>query len=270
MQTIRKLFAAIMVAAVVVSLCACQMQEERIDGDYDETVKQETNKKEDKENSTEKVTEEAEATLTREQVKALASVALEKLNAIPSYPAGYPKLDDVVEQYKKTCQAIGWIVGTELVATDGDYTHEAYGMKYYKVLPDCYLGSGKAGKNPDAEQLIYNKETLEAYLATLIGKEDAHEYVLDIKESFEVPRFTQSKNGELYALPYAFPPAGYADDSTDTFELKSNGDGSYTLSVHYNTLDDEDNVDRAHIYDAKYVKKDGRWVFERFRLVKQH
>ena len=266
MQTIKKLFAAIVVAAAVLSLCACQMQEERIDGEYDENVKQETVKKEDKENSA----EEAESSLTRQEVKALAATALEKLSVIPSYPAGYPTLEDVVAQYKKTCEAIGWIVGTELVATDGDYTYKANGMTYYKVLPDCYLGSGKAGKNPDAEQLIYNKETLEAYFATLMDKVDAHDYILDIKESFEVPKFVHSKNGELYALPYAFPPAGYADDSTDTFELKSNGDGSYTLFVHYNTLDDEDKVDRTHTYDVRYVKKDGRWVFEDFILVKQH
>lgn len=268
MLIIKRLLAAILVAAAVVMLCACQMQEERIDG---EEVKQETvNNQDDSEAESEEFVPQEEPVLTREEVDALASAALEKLNTVPAYPAGYPKLDDVVSQYKKTCQAIGWIVGTELVATDGDYTHEAYGMKYYKVLPDCYLGSVKAGKDPDADKLIYNKETLEAYLATLIGKDEAHEYVLDITESFEVPKFTQSKNGELYALPYAFPPAGYADDSTDTFELKANGDGSYTLSVHYSTLDDEDKPDRTHTYDVKYVKKDGRWVFENFILVKQH
>ncbi|MBR2021229.1 MAG: hypothetical protein IJ939_02225, partial [Clostridia bacterium] len=69
---------------------------------------------------------------------------------------------------------------------------------------------------------------------------------------------------------YAFPPAGYADDSTDTFELSANDDGSYTLSVHYNTLDDEDNIEDELVYNVKYVNKDGRWVFENFRLVKQH
>ena len=199
-----------------------------------------------------------------------AEEALVKMEKAPVYPEGYPSLDDVVSQYKRTCQAIGWIVGTELVATDADYTYEAHGMKYYKVLPDCYLGSAKAGKDDAAEKLIFNKETLEAYYATLIRAEEAGDYVLDIDESFEVPRFVEDEKGELYALPYAFPPAGYADDSTDKFELVSNDDGSYTLVVHYNTLDDNDEADREHTYKVKYVNENGRWVFENFRLVKQH
>ena len=128
----------------------------------------------------------------------------------------------------------------------------------------------KQGKDDSAEKLIFNKETLEAYYATLIRAEEAGDYVLDIDESFEVPRFVEDEKGELYALPYAFPPAGYADDSTDKFELVSNDDGSYTLVVHYNTLDDNDEADREHTYKVKYVNENGRWVFENFRLVKQH
>ena len=205
-----------------------------------------------------------------EDVKALANAALEKMRAVPEYPEGYPTLDDVVAQYKRTCQAVGWIVGTELAAYDGDYGYKAYDMTYYKVLPDCYLGSKDAGKNPDAEQLIYNMETLEAYFATLVTADEAKDYILDIEDSFEVPKFVENEKGELYVLPYAFPPAGYADDSTDTFELFANDDGSYTLTVHYSTLDDEDNIDREHTYDVKYVNENGRWVFENFRLVKQH
>ena len=270
MLTIKRLLAALIAAAAVAALCSCSFQEERIDAEASDDIKQETSKEQQENTVDEEPAYEQEPALSKEEVNALAAAALEKLNVIPEYPAGHPTLDDVVSQYKKTCEAIGWIVGTELVATDGDYAHEAYGMKYYKVLPDCYLGSKLAGKNPDAQQLIYNKETLEAYLATLITETDAHEYVIDIKESFEVPKFTESKNGELYALPYAFPPAGYADDSTDTFELTSNGDGSYTLTVHYNTLDDDDNIEAECSYDVKYVKKDGRWVFEDFILVKQH
>lgn len=206
----------------------------------------------------------------QDEVLTPAEAALEKLKAVPEYPEGYPTPEDVVSQYKKTCQAIGWIVGTELIATDGDYGYDANGLKYYKVLPDCYLGEKQAGKDEAAEQLIFDLETLEAYYATLISADEAHDYVLDINESFEVPRLVENENGELYALPYAFPPAGYADDSTDTFELIANKDGSYTLVVHYNTLDDEDNIDGEYTYKVKYVKKDGRWVFENFLLVKQH
>lgn len=207
-----------------------------------------------------------------EDVDALAGEALEKLAVIPEYPEGYPVLDDVVAQYKKACEAIGWIVGTEEVATDADYTYmtDDINIKYYWVLPDCYLGLKQAGKNADADKLIYNKETFEAYLSTLITADEAHDYVLDIDESFDIPRFVEDENGILYVLPFAYPPAGYADDSTDTFELFDNGDGSYTLSVHYNTLDDDDNVEAEHVYNVKYVNENGRWVFKNFRLVKQH
>lgn len=199
-----------------------------------------------------------------------AEEALVKLRTIPEYPEGYPTIDDVVAQYKKACQAIGWIANTELAASDGDYGYKAHGMTYYKVLPDCYLGSKDAGKNPEADQLIYNMETLEAYFATLMTAEDASNYIIDITESYDVPKFIENEAGELYVLPYEFPPAGYEDDSTDTFELAKNEDGSYTLTVYYNTLDEEGNFKAQRSRDFKYVKKDGRWVFEDFILIKQH
>lgn len=252
---------------MVVSFSSCSFQEERIDSGEDAPVKQEVQKPE-KVEKPEKETESGEDTLSKEEVDALASVALEKLNTVPEYPEGFPTLEAVVAQYERANEAIGWIIGTEKIATDSDYTHEAYGMTYSKVLPDCYLGARNAGKNPDADMLIYNKETFEAYLATLIDADEAHDYVLDIKESFDIPKFVESKNGELYALPYAFPAAGYGEE--DSYELIPNADGSYTLKVTYTLLDDEDKVRGESVYNAKYVKKNGRWVFENFRVVKQH
>ena len=263
MLIIKKLLVAVLVASAVISLSSCKMGEERIDVDYSQEADA-NNKDTDKENDNADVSGESGE-------KSPAEKALEELNTLPEYPEGYPELSDVVAQYRKACEAIGWIVGTELVATDGDYGYEANGMKYYKVLPDCYLGSARAGDDPDAKQLIYNKETLEAYFATLIGVEDAREYTLDIDQSFDIPRFVENENGELYALPYAFPPAGYADDKTDEFGLHKNDDGSYTLEVRYYTLDDEDNIEpEYHTYNVKYVNENGRWVFRNFRLVKQH
>lgn len=260
---------SVFLAALLALLClaACDKSEEYdfINGN-DDSLAEDTNQ--DKTENNKQATESDR--VTKKEVDALAAAALEKMSVVPEYPEGYPTLDDVVAQYKKACQAIGWIVNTELAASDGDYGYDAHGMTYYKVLPDCYLGAAKAGKDPNAEKLIYNKETLEAYLATLISADEARDYVLDIDDSFEIPKFVEAGNGALYVLPYAFPPAGYGDDSTDTFDLTANGDGSYTLSVHYNTLDDEDNVEATHTYDVKYVKKDGRWVFENFLLVKQH
>ncbi len=270
MNSIKKIAAVFLALLMLMSFCSCSFTEERIDGEPENDIvsRPDNNKDKEEDKKQEHAAQEESDTLSKKEVDALASAALQKLSAIPEYPAGYPTRDDVVAQYKRACEAIGWIVGTELVATDGDYAHSSHGMNYYKVLPDCYLGAKNAGKNPDADMLIYNKETFEAYLATLIAKDEAHEYIVDITESFDVPRFVESKNGELYALPYAFPPAGYGEE--DTFELKANGDGSYTLSVHYTTLDDNDEVDGEHTYDVKYIKKDGRWVFENFLLVKQH
>lgn len=272
MNSIKKIAAVSLALLMLMSFCSCSFTEERIDGEPEDGIvsRPDDNKGKEDDNKQEDATKEESDTLSKKEVDALAKAALQKLSVIPEYPAGYPTLDDVTAQYKRATEAIGWIVGTELVATDGDYTYSSHGMTYYKVLPDCYLGAKQAGKNPDADMLIYNKETFEAYLATLIAKDEAHEYIVDITESFDVPRFVESKNGELYALPYAFPPAGYGEDSTDTFDLKANADGGYTLSVHYNTLDEEDNVEATRTYDVKYVKKDGRWVFEDFRVVKQH
>lgn len=267
MLCIKKAASAVLAVLMLLVMCSCQFSEERIDSGEDAPVKQETQKPE-KIEKPEKETETKEDTLSKEEVDALAAVALEKLSAVPEYPAGYPTLEDVVAQYKRANEAIGWIVGTEKIATDLDYTHEAHGLTYSKVLADCYLGAKNAGKNPDADMLIYNKETLEAYIATLIDEEDAYNYILDITESFDVPKFIESKNGELYALPYAFPAKGYGEE--DEYELIANADGSYTLKVTYDILDENDEVEKQGEYKAKYVKKNGRWVFENFRVVKQH
>ncbi len=207
-------------------------------------------------------------TETKAEIDSLAAAALEKMSVIPKYPAGYPTLEDVVAQYEKANEAIGWIVGTELVANDGDDSYTAKGLKYNRVLPDCYLGSKNAGKNPDAEKLIYNKETLQAYFATLIHPDEARDYILDITQSFDVPKFIERENGSLYVLPYAFPAAGYGEENT--YELKKNNDESYTLYVHYTTLDENDEVKGEYTYPVDYIKLDGRWVFENFIVIKQH
>lgn len=263
MLNAKKIFALIMACFMIFALCSCG---DNTNAGEDKDI---TESKAPEQNSTGNNEKNDEQSSTV-NIEPLASEALEKLRTVSEYPEGYPTVEYASSQYKRLCEAIGWIVGTELVATDGEYTYEAYGMKYSRVLPDCYLGAAKAGKNPDAQMLIFNKETYEAYLATMISADEAADYIMDIDESFEVPRFVESENGELYALPYAFPPAGYADDSTDTFELVANDDGSYTLIVHYFTLDDDDNIDREHTYNVKYVNENGRWVFKNFRLVKQH
>lgn len=205
---------------------------------------------------------------TKEEIDALAAQALEKLSVVPEYPEGYPTLEDVVAQYERANMAIGWIVGTETAANNANDTYTVNGMTYCRVLPDCYLGVENAGKNPDADKLIYNKETLQAYFATLIHPDEAQEYVIDITESFEVPKFVQNEAGALYVLPYAFSAEGYGKENT--YELKSNDDGSYTLTVRYTTVDKKGETVDEYNYNVKYVKYDGRWVFENFIVVKQH
>ena len=260
----KKILCVLLCVTAVFAFCSCTFQEERIDG----AVENETKQEESNEEKPVKDTAEEEKSLSKKEVKALADAAIEKMSVVPEYPEGYPTLDDVVAQYERATQAIGWIVGTERVATDGNYTIDANGMTYSKVLPDCYLGAKNAGKNKDADMLIYNKKALEAYLATLICADEAHEYVVDIDYSFDVPKFVEGSNGELYALPYAFPAAGYGEK--DTYKLSENSDGSYTLSVTYDILDENDEVEKQAVYNVKYIKENGRWVFENFRVVKQH
>lgn len=207
---------------------------------------------------------------SRKEINALADAAIEKMKAVPQYPAGYPTLDAVVEQYKKAAMAVGWIVNTEKIATDSNDTYEENGMTYQRVKPDCHYGEHeldhleKEGK--ETEKLIYNKESFEAYLATLIHPEEASDYMLDLKEGYDVPRLVAGDNGALYALPFSYSPSGYGDE--ETYELTSNGDGSYTFTVNYTVVGNGgEKKTRKQMID--YVKVDGRWVFENFILYRQ-
>ena len=58
--------------------------------------------------------------------------------------------------------------------------------------------------------------------------------------------------------------------SVKLYEISVNSDGSYTLSVSYDILDENDEVEKQAVYNVKYIKENGRWVFENFRVVKQH
>lgn len=269
----KRIIAFLMAALVILCFASCDNsdEDEFINGSGEPSVSQP--EKDDKaENG--KVSQDEENEVpepvkeTKEEIDALAAAALEKMSVLPEYPAGFPTLEDVAAQYEKATAAIGWIIGTEMAASDADDNYTFDGLKYYRVLPDCYLGVKQAGKVPDADKLIYNKETLEAYLATLIHPEEARDYVLDITESFDVPRFVENSVGALYVLPYAFPAAGYGEE--DTYELRKNSDGSYTLLVHYTTVDENDEVDGEYVYSVRYVNHNGRWVFRDFIVVKQH
>ena len=257
----KRILCALICAVTVFAFCSCTFQEERIDSFPDNEIKQEE-KKEEK--PVKDKTEEKR--LSKKEVIALADAALEKMSIVPEYPEGYPTLDDVVAQYEKANQAIGWIINTEPMATNPDDTHKAHGFVYQRVLPDCHYGDD-AGKSEDNQKLIYDRATLEAYIATLIHPEEASDYMIDLLEGFDVPRITAASNGALYALTYPYTPEGYGED--DKYELTPNGDGSYTFSVTYTTLADDGSVEGEYTKNYGYENVDGRWVFTNFRVIKQ-
>ena len=134
------------------------------------------------------------------------------------------------------------------------------------MLPDCHYGK-TAGESEDNEKLIYNRETLEAYLSTLIHPDEASDYMIDLKEGYEIPRITAASNGALYALTFPYYPEGYG--KKDEYELTPNDDGSYTFTVKYTTINDEDVEEGPFSQSFGYEKVDGRWVFTNFRVIKQ-
>ena len=202
---------------------------------------------------------------SKEEIKALASAALEKLGA-KFESSSEPTIESVYSQYEAANRAIGWIINTSFIATDEEDTYKAFGMTYERVLPDCQYGK-KAGESQDNEKLIYNKETLEAYLATLIHPDEASDYMVDLEDGFEIPRIIEASNGALYALPYYYEPEGYGKE--DKYNLTKNNDGSYTFVVTYTVLGDEGEEDREYTRNFRYANVDGRWVFERFVVIKQ-
>ena len=256
----------ILLSAICVSACmaSCVTEDNFTDILADDDYVYEKEPVKEKEPAPEKTGE------TKAQIKALAKEALEKMKVITEYPAGFPTLDDVVAQYNKANMVVGWIINTEEIATDASDTYEAHGMAYQRVKPDCHYGAHELEHHKDAlgetEKLIYNKETLEAYLATLIHPEEAKDYMIDLKEGYDVPRLISGNNGALYALTFTYSPSGYGEE--ETYELTKNNDGSYTFTVNY-TVKGSDGEEKSYKHNFPYVKVDGRWVFENFIVIKQ-
>lgn len=110
-------------------------------------------------------------------------------------------------------------------------------------------------------------ETLEAYIATLISADEAREYIYDIENSFEVPKFIEKENGALYALPYSYPISGYTKE--EVYSLEEDGDGTYTFTVKYGVIkQDGTTVEKSR--DFSYEMIGGRWVFTDFIVIKQN
>ncbi len=203
------------------------------------------------------------------EIEALAQAVIDRLRA-SNASEGIPTAKEVTAQYQLANIAVGWITGTERVATDSADTYEYDGLTYERVRPDCYYGVSVLEALEDNDQtngLIYNMETLEAYLSTLIAKDEAREYIYDIEHSFDVPKFIEKENGALYALPYAYPVSGYTKE--ETHSLSDNGDGTYTFTVNYGIIKADGTV-KEKSHDFGYEKIDGRWVFTDFVVIKQN
>ena len=260
MSNIKNILVVLAAAVVTAGFTACTPKDDFTDILADDDYVY-TEDKAEKEEPAEEQSGESKA-----QIKKLADKALERLEKMPEYPAGYPPLDDVVPQYKKANTAIGWILKTEVIATDPADTYKSDGMTYQRVKPDCHLGIHNHAHGEE-EQLIYNKKTLEAYIATLIHPEEAKDYMIDLDEGYDVPRLVTGTNGALYALTFSFSPTGYGEE--ETYELSKNSDGSYTFTVNYTVKGKDGKPDRQQQHSFPYVKVDGRWVFENFIVLKQ-
>ena len=260
MSDMKKILVVLAAIAVSASFAACTPKDDFTDILADDDYVYTGDEAEKKEQTDEPQVE------TKTQIKELADKALERLKAIPEYPAGYPTLDDVVAQYKKANAAIGWIINTEVIATDPSDTYVSDGMTYERVKPDCHLGVHNH-EHAEEEHLIYNKKTLEAYIATLIHPEEAKDYMIDLAEGYDVPRLVTGTNGALYALTFSITPSGYGEE--ETYELTENDDGSYTFTVTYTVKGKDGKPDKQHRHSFPYTKVDGRWVFENFIVLKQ-
>lgn len=269
----RKIFALLMIAATLFCV-SCTQNNADINEDQHNHVHTEdenTPSSNQQQNQEEIPPEEDYAKKpSKQEIEDSAALALEVLKKVPEYPATYPTLDDVVAHYNKANEAIGWIIGTSKIAFDSTDIIKKNGVTYHRVKPEFHLGyhelSHHQNEIKDEDKLIYNLETLEAYLCTLINPEEVKEYMIDNKE---LKKFTEGKNGALYAVPFSYLVQGYNKDEDNKYSLSPNGDGSYTFTVDYYLVDDKNNKTRDRSESFDFVKIDGRWVFDNFTVVKQ-
>lgn len=202
---------------------------------------------------------------TKEELEALAAEALSKLETLPEYPAGYPTLEDVKAHYEKANMAVGWITSTEKIAVNSADTIIKNGLRYTRVRPDCQYGASELKKlaHVETEKLIYNLETLRAYYETLLCKQDAEDYMQDIAD---IRRFTEGDNGALYVIDFSYLPDGYTND--EEYSLTKINNDKYEFAVNYGVKTKDGGVKR-HDETMYFIKEDGRWVLEDFRVIKQ-
>lgn len=167
---------------------------------------------------------------------------------IKSYPEGYPTKEDIVEAYKKTSEAFGWITMTSQPKLDMDKKADIDGVPYYKV----------------DSKYLRDLDALEDYYETLMDEETT-DILMEVNE--EIHRFVERKDG-LYCTDFSYVPKGFSEDTA--YIVKKVSDTSYTLDVSYQLIDEEDKSqkkDRVQTY--RYEKIDGEWIFVNFRLFRQ-
>lgn len=272
----KKILALLMIAAAIFCVsCTRQNNTDVVNPDehnHTHTEDENTSVEDNKQQNGEEIPYEEDYANkpSKKEIEQSAAAALEVINQLPEYPAGYPTLDDVVDHYNKANEAIGWIIGTSKISFDSNDIIKKNGLTYHRVRPEFHLGYHQLYHHEDeisdSDKLIYNLETLEAYLCTLINPEEVREYMLDNKE---LMKFTEGQNGALYAIPFSYIPQGYSKDEDDKYSLVSNGDGSYTFTVDYSLVNSDGTERKKKSTSFDFVNIGGRWVFDDFQVLKQ-
>lgn len=260
-----KLLFKLALVCVVTCLClvSCKDGEVKDEGNADNQTEQQENVQQE-ENAENDERNEAEA----QYVDNLSKQAVDILSKVPEYPGGYPTLADAASLYKKANMAIGWIISTEPVAVYENNTITVDGLPYKKVRPDCFYGAHALSHHKDelkdTQKLIFDLDSLEAYLKTLVSAEEAKNYMEDARD---LKKFTEDKNGNLYVMDFSYVPQGYGEE---TYTLDDNGDGTYTFNVSYQLVDEDGEVYKERVRHYDLVKnEEGRWVFDEFIVIRQ-
>ncbi len=270
----KKCLLAVLLAVAVLMAVSCASSDTNSIGDDNAAVHDTQIDKADKTDKTDK-TDKSEnnedkkgSSEKRENVKKLSEAAIEIMKQVPEYTEGYPTLEDAVKLYEKANMAIGWIVSTEPVPVYDNDTISVDGIEYKRVRPDCHYGEHALKHHSSSlgerQELIFDYESLEAYLNTFLSPEEADLYIDDAKD---INKFVEDKSGYLYALDFSYVPEGFGEEK---YSLEDNGDGTYTFRVTYSLLDDDDNPYKEKTESFDLVQIDGRWVFDNFRVFKQN
>jgi len=267
MKIVTKL-ACIALAATCLALASCGKDAEKEQGTTNKAPVENVQQNEQQTQQDTQSGETADNGKDKEFVDDLSNQAVEIMGKLPEYPEGYPTLEDVSNVYKKANMAVGWIVSTEPVPVYDNVTITVDGIKYCRVRPDCFYGAANlqkyADKADEFQKLIFDFDSLEAYLCTLMSPQEAELYIEDAKD---LKKFTEDENGYLYALPFSYTPEGFGKE---VYTLDDNGDGTYTFNVKYELVDEDGKVYKEKTKEFNFIQVDGRWVFEDFVVIRQN